>query len=332
MRLLDHIAQCTAPFLVRQNCGDVWRLTGAADFSAAVACCPLRYVLADELVRACVELAYSEGDELSGCLDLVHLPAERLWVEWSEPARREAFACVLPECVPPYDTGLERSGVLIRAERGGRSGSLRTFFLPSVEPREPMAAALETLLDLDGSGTAGPPETVLKGGAVSVCDPQNECVNELLRCARFRLDSAWQRYYGSVLSDPLDPVLGARLTRDLISSVALDIPMLLALFLLMTVRADLVQTAVNPERLNRKRATFGRPPLLEHVEVSTPLSARAAYRNAQHPIAVRSGPRFHHVRGHIVRRRNAVYWRGPHWRGHLRLGQVRSRTVELRLH
>ncbi len=195
-----------------------------------------------------------------------------------------------------------------------------------------MAAALETLLELDGRGAAGPPETLLKGGAVSVCDPQNECVNELLRCARFRLDSAWQRYYGSVLSDPLDPVQSARMTRDLISSVALDIPMLLALFLLMTVRADLVRTTVNPERLNRKRARFGRPPLLEHVEVSTPLLVRAAYRNAEHPIAARSGPRFHHVRGHIVRRRNAVYWRGPHWRGHLRLGQVRSRTVELGLH
>jgi hypothetical protein len=195
-----------------------------------------------------------------------------------------------------------------------------------------MAAALETLLELDGSSAAGPPETPLKGGAVSVWDPENECVNDLLRCARFRLDSAWQRYYGSVLSDPLDPVQGARVTRLLISSVALDIPMLLALFLLMTVRADLVQTAVNPERLNRKRARFGRAPLLEHVEVSTPLLVRAAYRNAEHPIAARSGPRFHHVRGHIVRRGNAVYWRGPHWRGHLRLGQVRSRTVELRLH
>ncbi len=230
MRLLDHIAQCTDPFLVRQNCGDIWRLTGAADFSAALARCPLRYVLADELVRACVELAYSEGDALSGCLDLVHLPAERLWVEWSEPARREALGCVFPQWVPPDDTGLERSGVLICAARGGRSGSLRTFFLPSLQPREPMAAALETLLELDGGGAAGPPEALLKGGAVSVCDPQNGCVNELLRCARFRLDSAWRRYYGSVLSDPLDPVQGARVTRLLISSVALDIPMLLALF------------------------------------------------------------------------------------------------------
>jgi hypothetical protein len=37
------------------------------------------------------------------------------------------------------------------------------------------------------------------------------------------------------------------------------------------------------------------------------------------------------VRGHIVRRSNKFFWRSPHWRGHLRLGSVRSRTVELHL-
>jgi hypothetical protein len=328
LRLLDHVAQCTDPFLVRQSCGDVWRLTSAGDFSQAVAHCPLRFVLSDELVRICIELAYSEGDELSGCLDLVHLPAERLWLEWSEPARSEALRRVIPECTDVDGRGVERSGVLISAERSGRSGSLRTFFLTGVEQSEPVVAALETLLDLDRRGAPGPLETCLKGGVVGVCDPQNAQLNDLLRCARFRLDSAWQHYYASVLSSP---VLGAQVVRLLIASVAFDIPMLLALFLLMTIRADLVRRAVNPERLNRKRARSGRPPLLEHVEVSTPLLVQAAYRDTETPAIARSGPRFHHVRGHIVRRRNTVYWRGPHWRGHLRLGQVRSRTVELRL-
>jgi hypothetical protein len=35
------------------------------------------------------------------------------------------------------------------------------------------------------------------------------------------------------------------------------------------------------------------------------------------------------VRGHIVRRGAAVFWRCPHLRGSARLGQVRSRTVML---
>jgi hypothetical protein len=37
----------------------------------------------------------------------------------------------------------------------------------------------------------------------------------------------------------------------------------------------------------------------------------------------------HHVRGHIVRRGNKVFWRSPHLRGDARLGVVRSRTVQL---
>jgi hypothetical protein len=224
---------------------------------------------------------------------------------------------------------VERCGVLICSEGSGRSGSLRTFFLTGVEPREPLVAALETLLDLDGTGAPESPTTLLQGGAIGVCDPHNEHLNDVLRCARFRLDPVWQRYYGSV---PPDPALCAQVIRLLISSVAFDVPMLLALFLLMSIRADLVRKAVKPERLNHKRVRSGRPPLLEHIEVSTPFLIQSAYRDRQKRSTARNGPRFHHVRGHIVRRRNTVYWRVPHWRGHLRLGSVRSRTVELRLH
>ena len=76
LRLLDHIAQCTAPFVVRQDRGDIWRLTGASDFALPLAHCPLRYVLTDDLVRTCTAIAYSDGDELSGCLDLLHIPPQ----------------------------------------------------------------------------------------------------------------------------------------------------------------------------------------------------------------------------------------------------------------
>jgi hypothetical protein len=329
LRLLDHVAQCTGPFLVRQRSGEVWRLTSAADFAGAVALCPLRFVLTDELVQACVELAYSEGDELSACLDLVHMPAERLWIEWNETARRAALRRVLPQCVPCDSAQIEKSGVLICAGATGRLGSMRTFFLPQSEPREPMVAALETLLDLDGGSSPESAEAVLEGAAVGGgSSPQGAGVNDLLGCARFRLDAAWLRYYRSVLPNA---AAAAQVVRLLISGVVFDIPMLVALLLLMTIRANLVQTMVNPERLNHKRLRVGRPPLLEHVEVSMPLLVRAAYRAAEPPAARRSGPRFHHVRGHIVRGRSAVYWRAPHWRGHLRLGQVRSRTVELRM-
>jgi hypothetical protein len=327
LRLLDHIAQCTAPFVVRQEGGELWHLTGANDFARRLQLCPLRYVLSDDLVRTCTALAYSEGDELCGCLDLLHLPSESLWVEWDEGARRTALTRALPQLAGTYTPEVVRAGALISARPGGRAGTLRTFCLTR-EPAEALLAPVETLLDFDAGGASCDPEALLEGHAVAVRDPHNAQSDELLQCASFRLDSAWQRYYAGV---PLDAATRAHVIRRSLAAVVLDVPILLALFLLMAIRAELVHQPVRPARLNAKRARLGKPPLLEHIEVSAPVFAPPQQR-AEDPGGVpRRGPRLHHVRGHIVRRRNAVYWRGPHWRGHVRLGSVRSRTVELQL-
>jgi hypothetical protein len=328
VRLLDHIAQSSTPFLVRQQCGDLWRLTGASDFAQPLERCPLRYVLSDDLVRTCNALAYSEGDELSGCLDLLHLPAEQVWIEWDEAARRDSLAWLMPECVPGGDHNILRAGALIRAHPHERSGTLRTFWLTRAAPHEPLLAAVETLLDFEGAALSAAPETLLEGNVVAVRDPRNGQLDRLLQCATFRLDGAWQRYYQGVTHDA---ALRAEVIRCSLAAVAFDVPMLLALFLLMAVRAELVHQPVCPLRLNAKRARLGKRALLEHIEVSSPVFAAVPYQSQDPPASLRRAPRLHHVRGHIVRRRDAVYWRHPHWRGHVRLGSVRSRTVELQL-
>ena len=329
MRLLDHVAQWTEPFIVRQNDGVLWRLTGASDFALPVKLCPLRYVLADELVRTCTALGFSEGDEISACLDLVHLPAEQVWVEWSESARRSELARALPDCHLPDTSETLRAGALIQAQPGGRAGIVHTFWQPQGERPEPLLAAMETVVDLDGLSGGASPEALFEGQAVRIADAENPQLDSILQCARFRFDSRWQRYYASMTSDP---VTRAHVTHRSLSAVAFDVPMLLALFLLLSIRADLVQQAVNPVRLNAKRARLGRLPLLEHIEVSAPVFLHVAPpHGGSQSATLRRGPRFHHVRGHIVRRRNTVYWRGPHWRGHLRLGSIRSRTINLKL-
>lgn len=328
MRLLDHIAQCTEPFVVRQDRGDVWRLAGANDFALALARCPLRYVLNDELVRTCTALAYSEGDELSGCLDLLRIPAEQLWVEWNEAARREELVRALPDCTGGATADILRTGILISADPLGRSGSLRTFWLTRREPQEPLLAAVETVIDLDGGPSTCPPEALLQGEAIAVFDSRNPQVDRLLQCAGFRLEPSWQRYYFSVATGA---ETRAQVIERSLAAVAFDLPILLALFLLMAVRDDLAQLPVKPFRLNAKRARLGRRPLLEHIELSAPVFAGASVSLDDGARGTRRGPRFHHVRGHLVRRRNTIYWRGPHWRGHVRLGSVRTRTVELRL-
>lgn len=330
MRLLDHIAQCTASILAREDRGDSWRLTSASDFASAIAHCPLRYVLADPLVRTCTALTYAEGDELSGCLDLSRIPAEQLWVEWNDVARRAELTDILPQCdADGGATDALRAGALISAEPGGRSGRLLTFWLANTGASpEPLLAPVETLIALDGGLTLAPPEALLEGQTVSVQAPADPPLDALLQCLGFRLEPSWLRYYREAADTSAARM---QLVRQLLGVVAFDAPMLLALFLLMAMRDGLTQLPVQPARLNAKRARLGRQPLLEHIELSAPIFASTRLRVADGAGSARRGPRFHHVRGHIVRRRNTIYWRAPHWRGHMRLGTVRTRTVELRL-
>jgi hypothetical protein len=59
------------------------------------------------------------------------------------------------------------------------------------------------------------------------------------------------------------------------------------------------------------------PTAMEHA-----ISAEAEYS--------RRSPRLHHVRGHIARRGDKVFWKSPCLRGNAMHGVIRSRTVELR--
>jgi hypothetical protein len=327
VRLLDHVAQSTDPVLVRERSGELWQLTGPADFARQVARCPLRYVLSDELVTLCVELAFSDGDELCGCLDLVHFPAEQLWIEWDERARRASLSQLLPECAATPESDVARGGVLLSADARGRVAGLRTFWLTRADKPEPMLAALETLLDLDGPVEAAPPAALFDGAAIAVRDGLNPQIDRLLHCARFRLDPAWLRYYRRVAHTS---AARAAVLRGSLATVAFDVPMVLALFLLMSLRVALPQLPVRPLRLNVKRARLGKPALLEHIEVSSPVFAHTRPWQRGASPAIRGAPRLHHVRGHIVRRDDTIFWRRAHWRGHLRLGAVRTRTVQLR--
>jgi len=119
-----------------------------------------------------------------------------------------------------------------------------------------------------------------------------------------------------------------------LGTMAFDMPMLLAVFLLFAAKDGLQRRTADLERLNRARCRSGKRALLEHIEVRAPLVA--GYPCPASPAAAaanrRRGPRLHHVRGHIARRGDKVFWRVPHLRGSARLGVVRSRTVQLSFH
>jgi hypothetical protein len=267
MRLLDLIAQSSPPHSGIPPTGP---LPDAQHFAQAVRACPLRLVLADELTRCSTGLAYSEGDRLSGCLDLVHVPSESLWVEWAESPRLEALSDVLEVQIPPTVTA-GRAGVFISSDASGRSGTIRSFW-STPDGRAHCAALIADFdLNLPIRGWNSVAE-VFNGAPAGVTVSDEPAFDALLSHLRFRFDSAWSDYYRSanLSNDQQSAVLSTAL-----GSTAFIIPMLFALFLLLAEKGGVQQRVMHLDRLNRIRRLSGKPELLKHVEVCTRLERNA---------------------------------------------------------
>jgi hypothetical protein len=325
MRLADRIAQCRTPFSVRNTQdGSVSHLNNAAAFSRDIENCATRYVLSDELTRLCTALAYSKGASTLAFADLLHVPAERVWVEWTEaPWRDELARCGFSNPVDSARSG--RRGVYVQSDREGRGGLMRTFWASGESELAVLSSSMEACFDFNiqaGQGTA----------AFDGCKRSSFCVSDvaagnadiLRRCFRFWFERSWQDYYDGA---QLTPAQFAALSRHALGTVAIDIPVVLAFFLLLTSRPSLPRRPLMLERLNRARSKSGKPRLLDQIEVYSPLVPE------YHPSSGRSSsigwhaPRLHHVRGHLVRRGNQIFWRVPHLRGNARCGVIRTRTV-----
>jgi hypothetical protein len=324
MLLADRIAQYHTPFMV-QSCdgGAVTQLHGAAECAREIRACPLRFVLTDELTRLCTALAYSRGARTLDCADLLHVPSEQVWVEWCQaPWERELALYRFAVPATPA-AGSARRGALIRASRDGRRGHLRTFW--SNGDADVMAASMEAYFDLDTDEgeEPEPPPGVAPGGSRVV--DGGTCGDDVLaRCFRFRYETSWAAYYARSRLAAREAEI---LRRHVLGTIAIDIPVLLLFFLLLATRSGLPRREQTLERLNRARLKKGRPPLLEHIEVTCPLlPARPASAPVDTAWARRS-PRLHHVRGHLFRRGSELFWRVPHLRGSARSGAVRTRTV-----
>lgn len=328
MRLFDHITQHATPLLVALETpaadARLVRLPGAIDFAPQIVSCPLRYVLSDDLTAACAELSLAGGDRLSSCLDLIHLPGTSFWIEWNDVARARAVGS-RGHGGPSGLRAVAKVGALVTASADGRRATLRTFW----EDPEGSAclAPLETQLDLD---CRWPPASALHslfgGGLARVTDSEDPGLDELLDCMRFRYDARWAQYYREA---QLDPQSQKELLRSSLASVARDMPLVLAFALLLGAHNATEARRVDCQRLNRRRRQRNKRPLLEHLEVSCRIDLAPAEARGSRGSSGRRAPRLHHVRGHLVRRADELYWRKTHLRGRLALGQVHSRTVKL---
>jgi hypothetical protein len=323
MRLLDLIAQGRS---ARVLAADGQELPGAGQFGEVIRACPVRYVFSDELSRCATQLAYAEGDRLSSCLDLIHVPARCLWVEWPDAPRREALQAI-PTLEVHSGAASRHCGALITAAANCRSGQVRTFW--SAPDEWAYLSPVITSFDFDrppaAAASAEAGAGSWRGETVLRMDGE-PALEDLLVHLRFHLDDEWAAYYRARCRTEQ---VRAALLRRCLGACAFDGPMLMAFFLLLGARDLLPRQEIRHERINRVRCRAGKPPLLEHIEVSAPLDRPPTRAAASVEASVRMSPRLHHVRGHIVRRGPAVFWRSPHLRGSARLGQVRSRTVVL---
>jgi hypothetical protein len=206
---------------------------------------------------------------------------------------------------------------------------MRTFW--STQNEQVYCAALLTDFDLDRvvrpTLDVG---AVFSGAPFGVVIPVEAALDKILSHVCFRLDPAWANYYRAAALTESQQLL---VLREVLGAMAFDMPMIMALFLLFAAKDGLQRRAADLERLNRARHRSGRRALLEHIEVRAPIAV--GYQCPAVPAANadrRRGPRLHHVRGHIARRGDKVFWRLPHLRGSARLGMVRSRTVRLSFH
>lgn len=324
VNLIDSVAQCRTPFLVRDPAsGEVIALNSAADCAGPVARCPLRYVLTDELAHLCADLAYSRDAGTNACADLLRSPAQALWVEWRHEAWQRAVRdCGLAAASVTTPT-VARYGMWVRSLPDGRRGLLRAFW--SSAPHDVVASSVEAYFDFDTmAGEEPEPLEGAGGSCVTLHEGGRPGEDVVGRCFRFRYERSWSRYYacGALPSEQR-----SALWRHAVSTVAMDVPMLLAFFLLLATRNGLPQRVESFARLNRRRLRSGKPPLLEHVEVRMPLLPGFRPPPRGEPGLTRGSPRLHHVRGHLVRRGGRIFWRVPHLRGSPRAGVVRSRTV-----
>jgi hypothetical protein len=325
MKLADRIAQCRTPFIVENTKdGSITHLNGAAAFSKDIAGCATRYVLTDELTRLCTALAYSKGASTLACADLLHVPAERVWVEWTEaPWRNELTEYGFKTPADPASS--ERRGVFIQSTPQGRRGLLRTFWASGESELHVLSSSMEAYFDFDAR-EGEEPEVFGRRQRSSICVSDNAVgdADILRRCFRFRFERSWQHYYERA---QLTSVQATALTHHALGTIAIDIPVLLAFFLLLATRPGLPRRPLMLERLNKARARSGKAALLEQIEVSAPLLPEYKPGGSSGSEASRRSRRLHHVRGHLVRRGSKLFWRVPHLRGSARVGSVRTRTV-----
>ena len=326
MRLLDMVAQSTRPMIVEMPAdGRIWRLPGADTLADDVRRCPLRYVLHDKVTEMCTQLAF-EGDTILGsAMALLRVPAPRLWLEFRGAARNKVFTDLDRADTDPNAYPQQRIGLLVTSDESGRKGTVSVCW-DSEGSNEPALAPFVIEFDFDDDSFSSRGRASANGMCIGVGIGDHPDLGVLFDRVRFNLRPEWHNYYRSCADSEhgFRPLLKAAL-KPLLE----DVPFLATFCLLLISNSALRSQPCDRSVINRSRERKGRSPLLDHVELT--MSLGEGEGTAHQADVHRSAPRLHFVRGHLVRRRDTIYWRTSHMRGKPNIGSISTRTVSLRM-
>lgn len=327
MRLLDQVAgSCEAVVVRDAHRGDIWQFPGTDVIAAELVNCPLRYILHDDVTATCTELAFEDDTILGSSLELIRIPAPKLWLEFRRGARNGAFTAVERMSPDAEENAGQRIGLFVTAGVRGRSGSIEVCWEhPDGMSPELAPFVIEYDLDDGAFSKTGPGDGCSCLGASITDFP---AIQPLYDRVRFRLRPEWQRYYQQkAVSRAHYQSLLVTAVRPLLE----DVPFVALFCLLLASGGAFRQMPVAWKRLNVARTRRGRAPLLDHVEVSMHVLGHDAAGSGEGMSEGRSPPRLHFVRGHLVRRGASVHWRTSHIRGKANSRQILSRTVSLKI-
>ena len=295
MRLLDQLVQ-SDPILHIETQHMREQLEGAGVWKEHLTSCPLRYVLDARTAERCRLLASSDNAMFAGDNEFLRAPASQLWVEWNNP---------------PFPGGL-RSGALISSDESGRRGTMELFW--EQIDIDPIWAQASVEFDFDTENSS--PSDL--GDSFALVP--NACA--IAPHLRFHPQEQWLPMLQVLDSEQLNAAM-----RNMLRPIVADVELVFAFAALLGEGRTLKTVASDLHRLNRQRSKRRKIALLDHIEVSLDMEAvsRVAIASAEG----RSASRLHHVRGHMVHRDQATFWRRSHFRGDAS-AMVLSRTVSVR--
>jgi len=324
MRLIDQVGEEQAFVVENERIGASVRVRTAADFRLKLQATPHRFILDRSATEFCTEFSVLEAGMLGQSLDILRFPARRFWIEWMERPRVDTLASLRPGLFPRRTevASHTRAGALIDINADDRSGRA-WLFTGGGSSADLCPLFLE--FDTHGPVQVDPSARLNQFKFASKEFPELDLINQY---CTINVEPSWHAYCraATVSDDQFNwEIIGAA------SKILFDWPMIAAFSLLYPLPKPFAKRGSDLARLNLAREQRGQSSLLEHVEVTASLGARAKPDRLGVGAAFGSslGKRLHHVRGHLVRRGDRVFWRSPHLRGKSELGVVSTRTVRV---